>query len=62
MGLTLQTGEAILKQGKANKFSLFVSQGGELTLTDRRLVFTGHGVNIGNDQFSVALARLCLLD
>lgn len=45
-------GEKVIKQGKANKTGLFQGQGGELILTNKRLVFLGHGMNVGNDAAS----------
>jgi len=42
--IQLLAGETVLKRGKANKFTLINSQGGELVLTDKRLIFNGHGV------------------
>jgi hypothetical protein len=48
-------GETIIKQGKANKTSFFNAQGGELALTNKRLVFVGHGKNIGEGTIAINL-------
>lgn len=47
MNFKLLEGEKILKEGKANRSSLVNAQGGKLYLTNKRLVFVGHGKNIG---------------
>lgn len=46
MRTTLQNGEAIIKEGAANLQRNIESVGGKLYLTDRRLVFEPHKINI----------------
>lgn len=53
MNLILAEGERLVREGKANKTNFINSQGGTLNLTDRRLVFTGHGANLGKDMLSI---------
>lgn len=55
MTFNTMDGEKIIKQGKANKTSILQAQGGELVLTDKRLVFLGHGMNVGNDAANINL-------
>ena len=40
-------GEIVIKEGEASKRSIINSQSGQLTLTDKRLVFVGDGTNFG---------------
>lgn len=47
--------EKILKEGKSNRNRLFFSQGGNLALTNKRIVFVGHGANIGEGTISINL-------
>lgn len=58
MNVILQPDEKLIKKGKANKTNFINSQGGELILTDKRLLFTGHGKNVGNDAASIPLNDL----
>lgn len=57
--LRLNPGETIIKEGKANRtrFAL-ISQGGKLLLTNERLVFVGHGMNIGDGTISIKLGDI----
>jgi hypothetical protein len=55
MNFRLLEGETILKEGKANRCGLVVAQGGTLALTNKRLVFVGHGKNIGEGTVSISL-------
>lgn len=48
-------GEDVIRVGKANRSTLFNAQGGELLLTNKRLLFVGHGLNIGKDTISINL-------
>ena len=47
MQLNLRGGESQVRVGKANKTSLFWASGGKLILTNQRLLFLGHGMNLG---------------
>ena len=58
MNFRLQEGEKVIKQGKANRSRLLVAQGGDLTLTNKRLVFVGHGVNVGEGTISINLDEI----
>jgi GRAM domain len=58
-------GEQLLKQGPANHFRGWEGVGGWLYLTDRRLLFRSHRLNIQNHELSIPLeeilqARPCL--
>ncbi len=53
MDFKLQEGEKIIKQGSANLSNIVNSKGGKLYLTNQRLIFIGHGMNIGNDAYAV---------
>jgi hypothetical protein len=57
--IRLNEGETIIKEGKANRarFAL-ISQGGKLILTNQRLVFVGHGMNIGEGTVAIKLADI----
>jgi hypothetical protein len=55
MNFKLLDGEKVIKQGKANRSTIINAQGGELTLTNKRLVFVGHGMNIGEGTVSINL-------
>lgn len=45
----LQEGEELIKKGKANYASNLINkQGGELYLTNQRLIFKAHGLNVGD--------------
>jgi len=46
MQLNLREGENQVREGKANKTSLFWASGGKLILTNERLLFLGHGMNL----------------
>lgn len=55
MNFKLLDGEKIIKEGKANKTNLVNAQGGKLYLTNKRLVFVGHGKNIGEGTMAINL-------
>ncbi|MEI7832215.1 MAG: hypothetical protein WCJ56_03320 [bacterium] len=58
MQFRLLDGETVIKQGKANRSNFLIAQGGELTLTNKRLIFVGHGINIGEGTISIDLTQL----
>ena len=58
MNFRMQEGEQIIKQGKANRSKLLVAQGGELTLTNKRLIFVSHGMNIGEGTISIDIDEI----
>ena len=47
MQINFREGESQIREGKANKTSLFWATGGKLILTNQRLLFLGHGMNLG---------------
>lgn len=57
--IRMNEGETIIKEGKANRarFGL-ISQGGRLILTNQRLVFVGHGMNIGEGTIAIKLTDI----
>lgn len=46
MNLQLEIGESEIKRGKANHVTFWIVHGGELVLTNKRLMFLPHGVNV----------------
>ncbi len=46
--LELRQGERLLMQGAANKWQVVGSKGGNLFLTDQRIVFMAHALNFGS--------------
>lgn len=57
----LEPGETILMQGRANKQQfLGINKGGMLILTDRRLVFIAHALNIGSKFDQIPFADIAL--
>ncbi len=58
MDFKLQEGEKITMQGSANLSNIVNSKGGKLYLTNQRLVFIGHGKNIGNDAYVVNIESI----
>lgn len=55
MNTKLKEGESLIKEGSANYFNrgngliLGQSAGGKLYLTNQRILFEGHGLNIGRE-------------
>lgn len=58
MDFKLQEGENIIKKGGANLSNVLNAKGGKLYLTNQRLIFIGHGMNIGNDAYTVNLSDI----
>lgn len=56
--IPLAPGETIVLKGPANHFKGLEARGGTLTLTDRRLVFTPHALNIQRSGLSVARSEI----
>lgn len=50
MELQLQEGENIIKRGKANVVTFWQVKGGELLLTNKRIIFSAHGFNFGGSS------------
>jgi hypothetical protein len=59
-GISVETqpGEIIVKEGGANQFKGAEGVGGKLVLTDRRLIFRSHKLNIQGHQDSFNLAQI----
>ena len=58
MNTKLNEGESLIKEGKANYFNsmggvLGTSAGGNLYLTNERIIFEGHGFNVGREAVVV---------
>jgi hypothetical protein len=51
-------GEQLLKQGAANHFLGWEGVGGWLYLTDKRLLFRSHRINVQNHALSMPLAEM----
>lgn len=58
MDFKLQEGEKIIKEGWANISTVLNAKAGKLYLTNQRLLFIGHGINIGNDAYTVNLSDI----
>lgn len=58
MSIKLQTGENIIKEGVANHFKGIESVGGRLFLTNQRIYFISHNLNIQNHELSIPLDQI----
>ncbi|WP_105618630.1 GRAM domain-containing protein [Vallitalea okinawensis] len=58
MNFKLLDGEKVITEGKANRCSLVNAQGGKLYLTNKRIVFVGHGKNIGEGTIAINLSDI----
>ncbi|MTI66299.1 MAG: hypothetical protein FH753_06830 [Firmicutes bacterium] len=58
MNFKMLDGEKVIKEGKANRSNFINAQGGKLYLTNKRLVFVGHGKNIGEGTIAVELNEI----
>lgn len=56
MNIKLQENEKLIKEGKANRTRFIGSQGGHLYITNKRIVFIGHGKNFGEGTISINLS------
>jgi hypothetical protein len=54
----LAADERVLKQGQANWCRALSSQGGTLFLTNKKLVFLGHGMNVGQQSIVIELKNI----
>jgi hypothetical protein len=54
--LDLDDGEVLIRKGKANHFVGSISDGGRLRLTNRRLIFRAHRVNLARVSGTIAVA------
>ncbi len=58
MKIELQENEKIIKEGAANHFQGLESVGGKLYLTNRRVVFNSHNLNIQIHQISIPFNKI----
>ncbi|HNT24157.1 MAG TPA: GRAM domain-containing protein [Anaerolineales bacterium] len=58
MSIVLEPGERIIKQGPANHFKGIEAVGGGIYLTDRRLVFISHAVNVQTHEEAYPLSSI----
>lgn len=58
MDIQLEEGEVILKEGPANHFKGIEAVGGKLQLTNRRLIFRSHALNVQTHEESYLLADI----
>ncbi len=56
--IEIPEGERVIKEAGANHFKGKESVGGKLVLTDKRLIFKSHKMNILNHQDSIELAQI----
>ncbi len=61
MDIKLQTGEKIVKKGFANHFKENVAAGGMLFLTNKRIVFKTHKMNMGVYELPIPLNQIASL-
>jgi hypothetical protein len=58
----LHTGETIIFQTGANHFKHLEAVGGQLCLTDKRLIFKSHNLNIQNHELTIDLEDIKSID
>lgn len=58
MDITLQEGEEIIKEGVANHFQGIESVGGRLFLTNQRVFFKSHSLNIQTHEQSIPYSEI----
>ena len=58
MDIELQQGEEIIKKGAANHFVKIESVGGQLFLTNERVVFKSHSINIQTHELSIPFNQI----
>lgn len=58
----LDTGELMIFQTPANHFKGAEGVGGSLCLTDKRLLFKSHNLNIRNHELSILLSNITIVD
>jgi hypothetical protein len=55
MDKLLRSNEVIIKKGKANSFTAFLARGGHLAVTNQRVLWKGHTLNLGIGTQSEAI-------
>ena len=55
MSFIKEENESTIKEGKANRVMLLASQGGNLHLSNKRIVFVSHKFNLGKGTISIDL-------
>ncbi|MDL2263680.1 hypothetical protein LJC31_03400 [Synergistaceae bacterium OttesenSCG-928-I11] len=58
MDMIMQEGETILKEGSANSFGIALSRGGKLAVTNQRVLWQGHALNIGGQADVINLSDI----
>ena len=58
MDIKLLDGEQQIRQGKANTSTLIGGKGGNLILTNQRLIFLSHGLNLTQGGASIELKNI----
>jgi len=58
MNIELRNSESLIKQGSANHWQGWEAVGGRLFLTDQRLVFKSHKVNVQKHEISMELEEV----
>lgn len=59
MGLILNVDEVLIKQGAANMQRGIETVGGNLCLTNQRLLFSAHSFNVQRGDSEIALQAVC---
>lgn len=62
MRFKLNNGEKIIKEGPANHFKGIEAVGGKLYLTNHRIVFLSHDMNVQNHLLSVPYSEIVHVD
>ena len=58
MNVEREPGEQVVRKSRANQWRGAEAVGGQLLLTDRRLVFSPHRVNLNRDLFAVPITDI----
>lgn len=58
MDMVMLDDEKIIREGKANSFTFINSRGGKLAITDRRVLWQGHGFNVGAQADIIELKNI----
>ena len=56
--MNLETGEVLIKQGRGNHLRTFEGVGGKLLLTNKRLIFIPHYLNVQSEEESISLNEI----
>lgn len=61
MNIELRNNESVIKQGSANHWQGWEAVGGNLFLTDQRLVFRSHSFNVQRQETSIELEEVAFV-